>query len=103
MMAPVPSVRSTATPSGRDPPHASVTRDTSVLKRTQHPCPAPVSTPGLHIVQCFFTLHDCMTDFFHSDCDLMSFVSGLRYFPKQAAVFYISNKILLWKRTHKQT
>lgn len=46
LMAPVPSVRSTATPSGRGPPPASATRDTSAQKRTQRPCPAPVSTPS---------------------------------------------------------
>lgn len=35
--------------------------------------------------------------------DLRSFATSLRYFPKQSAVFHISNKILLWKRTHKHS
>lgn len=44
--APAPSVRCTATPSGRDPPPACATRDTFAPRRTRPPCPAPVSASG---------------------------------------------------------
>lgn len=52
LMAPVPSVRYTAIPSGRDPPPVLVIRDTFALKQIQPPCPAPVSTSGTHTVHC---------------------------------------------------
>lgn len=83
--APAPSARCTATPSGKDPPPAPATKDTSAPRRTRRPCRAPVSPPQAA-----------------PGCDSRSVATGFSYFPKRPAVFRISNRIWRWNSVHKQ-
>ena len=94
LMAPVPSVRSTVTPSERDPPPVLATRDTFARKRTQHPWPVPVSTStGIHDIQRISSKSWWATG-------LQWFVNSWIYLARHGAVYCIydaahSNNLIL--------